>query len=230
YTTGWKSTVPRTSPAPTTSSTTNRKKPVPHVPDAFAPGGKLSFSLEVERIQRELATSARNALVAAAAHDLRSPLNGIQGWAHVLESRVGSESPLVRRALDGIRNGVGQQAQLIGDLTDMLHILNGDMTLHPEVVSLHSVIENVLNGLRDVASARKVVFSFNGADATVWADAGRLTQAVDRVLSHIVRISLEGEQIEVEARAEPHAIVLVVGGRQELVHSTQGQPPRAIKL
>jgi hypothetical protein len=211
------------------TSTTNRKKPVPHVPDALLSGGSAGFRLAVERTQRELAIRARSGLVTAAAHDLRSPLNGIQGWAHVLESRIGSESPLVRRALAGIQNGVEQQAQLIGDLTDMLHIMNASMSLHPEVVSLHGVLQGVLNGMQEATASRRIEFMLNGDDVAVWADPGRLTQAMERVLSHVLR--MEGEKIVVEASATASDASIRIDGQSGLISpAKEGGPRRVIKI
>lgn len=203
---------------------------MPHVPDASLPASPESFPLAVERVQRDLAVKARNALVAAAAHDLRSPLNGIQGWAHVLESRVGSESPLVRRALAGIQNGVEQQAQLIGDLTDMLHIMSASMKLHPEVVSLHGVLQSVLNEVQETAASRKVEFKLSGEDVAVWADPGRLTQAIERILSHVLRIAMEGETVVVTASNGPSDARIAIAGQSGLVSPADDGARRAIKI
>ena len=52
------------------------------------------------------------------AHDLRTPLNAIEAWTHVLEGHLGAASPEALRALEGIREGVRQQARLIEDLLD----------------------------------------------------------------------------------------------------------------
>lgn len=203
---------------------------MPHVPDASLAAGPESFPLAVERVQRDLAVQARNALVAAAAHDLRSPLNGIQGWAHVLESRVGAESPLVRRALAGIQNGVEQQAQLIGDLTDMLHVMNAGMKLHPEQVSLHGVLQSVLNGVQEAAASRKVEFDLGGDDVAVWADPGRLTQAIDRVLSHVLRIAMEGEKIVITASSGASDARIRIAGQSGLVSPAEQGVRRPIKI
>jgi signal transduction histidine kinase len=55
---------------------------------------------------------------AEVAHDLRTPLNAIEAWTHVLESHLGTASPEALRALEGIREGVRQQAQLIDELVE----------------------------------------------------------------------------------------------------------------
>ena len=60
--------------------------------------------------------SPREPRLADAAHELRSPLNAIKTWAHVLESHLPDASPEVRRALDGIRIAIDQQVGVIESL------------------------------------------------------------------------------------------------------------------
>ena len=60
--------------------------------------------------------SARELRLADLAHELRSPLNAIRTWAHVLESQLPSPTPEVRRAIDGIRFAIEQQVRVIESL------------------------------------------------------------------------------------------------------------------
>ena len=55
--------------------------------------------------------------VIAMAHALRSSLNGIHTWAHVLEARLGAdpEAP-VRKALDGIHRAIAAHVRVIESL------------------------------------------------------------------------------------------------------------------
>ena len=50
---------------------------------------------------------------ASVAHELRSSLNGIKSWAHVLENELGDGDATVRRAIAGIMTGVEQQVRII---------------------------------------------------------------------------------------------------------------------
>ena len=55
----------------------------------------------------------------AAAHRLRSSLNGIHTWAHLLEVHLGpSADAPIRRALDGIHAGVRALVLLIENLLE----------------------------------------------------------------------------------------------------------------
>ena len=50
------------------------------------------------------------------AHGLRTPLNSIKSWAHVLEMVIEDPDPMVSRAIEGILLGVEQQARLIAQM------------------------------------------------------------------------------------------------------------------
>lgn len=68
----------------------------------------------------EAATLARDQFLAIVSHELRSPLNGIKSWTHVLENQLQeSDDPTVQRAIAGIMIGVEQQVRLIDDLLDV---------------------------------------------------------------------------------------------------------------
>ena len=61
---------------------------------------------------------ARDQFLAIVSHELRSPLNGIKSWTHVLENELRDADPAIRRALAGIMIGVDHQVRLIDDLLD----------------------------------------------------------------------------------------------------------------
>lgn len=61
----------------------------------------------------DITEPARDQFLATVAHELRSPLNGIKTWAHVLENHLRDGDSTVRRAIDGIMAGVDQQVRLI---------------------------------------------------------------------------------------------------------------------
>jgi CheY-like chemotaxis protein len=52
---------------------------------------------------------------AALAHDLRTPLNAMVGWLHLLKSSKSDNAESVARAMDGLRRAVEQQRALIDE-------------------------------------------------------------------------------------------------------------------
>ena len=71
-----------------------------------------------EEESRAREDARRDEFLAIVSHELRSPLNGIKSWTHVLENLLEDAPPPVRRALAGIMIGVDHQVRLIDELLD----------------------------------------------------------------------------------------------------------------
>ncbi|MDP1153676.1 hypothetical protein, partial [Klebsiella pneumoniae] len=87
---------------------------------------------------------------------LRSPLNGIQNWAYVLESQIAGGAPLMQRALAGIKTGVEQQVRLIEDLLDATRVMSGKLRLTREPFVLRTALERALNSVHALAAERHI--------------------------------------------------------------------------
>lgn len=103
--------------------------------------------------------------VAVVAHELRSPLNGIQSWSHVLEGQLPDGPPLLRRALEGIRTGVEQQVRLLEKLSDAARILGPEPQLTLRELVLRPVLEDALADLK--AKAEPLAAAAAGTRATL---------------------------------------------------------------
>lgn len=143
-----------------------------------------------ERQRAEFATRARDQLLGIVSHDLRSPLNGIQSWANVLETQLPPDaSPITKRALDGIKSGVEQQVRLIEDLLDATRILSGRVNLSNVSVPFLPIVRSAVEGAETDATAReiRIVTELEGTDQSVQGDPERLRQIVAHLLSNAVR-------------------------------------------
>lgn len=169
------------------------------------------------RMQAEAAARARDEFLAIVSHELRSPLNGIQSWTHVLENSLGQEAGPVRRALAGIKLGVQQQVRLIEDLLDATLVMTGKLRLAHEPVGLKGVVQAAIESVRPEAEAKSLtlVSDLPGADVTLDGDADRIQQVVWNLLSNAVKFTPEGGRIEValDQRGRDAAIVVRDNGR-----------------
>jgi len=111
---------------------------------------------QAARAQAEAAALARDEFLAVVSHELRSPLNGIQNWAYVLESQIAGGAPLMQRALAGIKTGVEQQVRLIEDLLDATRVMSGKLRLTREPFVLRAALESALNSVHALAAERHI--------------------------------------------------------------------------
>lgn len=90
------------------------------------------------------------------AHELRSPLQAMDSWVHVLEAVLVDSSPQAGRALAGIRTGVVQQLEILDWLSDVSKLPE----LGPVTADPHSdctvLLESAVGVVADEARLRNV--------------------------------------------------------------------------
>ena len=82
-------------------------------------------------------------LLLAAAHDLRTPLNAMSGWLHLLGNVTSAPSPLFDKAKLGIARAVQQQTALLEQIFETVLATRGELTLHLEAVDFRDMLERV---------------------------------------------------------------------------------------
>ncbi|HEX5126147.1 MAG TPA: PAS domain-containing sensor histidine kinase [Rhodocyclaceae bacterium] len=160
----------------------------------------------------EAAERSRDQFLAMVSHELRSPLNGIQSWAHVLESVVAMDQPLVKRALDGIKTGVRQQTHLIEGLLDATKILGGKLNLATRPYAFNEVVAAALENLHAEANDKNVTMTFNSelSDDRMNGDAERVQLVVWNLLSNAIKFTDSGGDVRITASHDGREICLSV--------------------
>jgi PAS domain S-box-containing protein len=152
---------------------------------------------DAERQARQVAEAANRAkseFLANMSHDLRTPLNGILGYAQLLR-RDPSLTESHHSAIEVIQQSGEQLLTLINDLLDLAKIEAGRLELRPVEFSL----PNFLGGLMDVVtvSARQKGLQFMadfqpGLPARVRADDQCLRRILLNLLSNAVKFTDRG--------------------------------------
>jgi len=168
---------------------------------------------QAARTQAETAIAARDQFLSMLSHELRSPLNGIQSWAHVLESRIDADVPTVARALTGIKTGVQQQVRLIDELLDATHAMSGRLQLSMALEPLAPIVERAVARAGQQAAERGVVLQAElpAGEIRVWGSAERLEQAVGHLLGNAIKFSAAGGRISVRAETSDTEVRIAVG-------------------
>ena len=166
-----------------------------------------SALLERERSARETAESAtlaRDQFLAIVSHELRSPLNGIKSWTHVLANQLRDPEPTVRRALAGIMLGVEHQVRLIDDLLDVTRALSGNLGLVKRAMPLLPVLAAAVESLRASALEKglRVVTEYAIPMDEIHGDADRVRQIFVNLLSNAIKITPRGGSIHVTTGVE----------------------------
>jgi PAS domain S-box-containing protein len=156
---------------------------------------KLVVAEQRLRAEAERANRAKDEFLAIVSHELRSPLNALRGWSHLMATTKPFEPQLVERAAKAIKRNVDHQTRLIDDLLDTSRIVSGKLTIERRAVNL---VEIVLAAL-DAAAAKEIDLRFTPDDATIMVvgDGGRLQQLVSNLLSNAVKFTPERGAVSV---------------------------------
>ena len=150
----------------------------------------------------------RTDLLGFAAHDLRSPLTGIVGFADMIGEDAEPGSDLAD-FVGVIRKDAQRMLSLIDDLLVTAAIDGQGVTLNAAPADLSALVREVVAAYRPRAEAKGQSLRLVGADAPAVAalDVERFREVVDNVVSNAVKYTPPGGAVEVAVRAGPsHAV------------------------
>jgi len=151
------------------------------------------------RAQAEEATRLKDEFLATLSHELRTPMNIIIGWAHLLRAGPLNEQQKLRAA-ESIERAARSQAQLIEDLLDVSRIVTGKFRLKMQDVDIGAVLRMAVESLRLGAHGKQVVLTLSQPEtpAVVRGDADRLQQVFWNLLSNAVKFTPAGGCVDAQ--------------------------------
>jgi PAS domain S-box-containing protein len=166
---------------------------------------------QAARRQAERAVLVRDEFLATVSHELRSPLNAILGWAHLL--KTGSlDAERTQRAIDAITRNAFMQSQLVADILDIQSLTSGKARLRIQDIDLALVVEAALDTVRPVAAAKNIALIpvVDLANTRLPADGDRIQQVVWNLLSNAVKFSPDGGRVKIILRDSGSRVEITV--------------------
>ena len=158
---------------------------------------QLLLVAQAARAEAEAANRSKDEFVAVVAHELRSPLNSIAGWAQLLRTRQ-FDPAVTAKALETIWRNTQIQVQLVEDLLDISRMVQGTLQLNLAPVSWVEVIEAALDTVRPMAEAKQIQLETQFITlAQVKGDFARLQQIVVNLLTNAIKFTPHG-RVEVQ--------------------------------
>ena len=168
------------------------------------------------------ATRMKANFVSMITHELRSPLNAINGYLDlVLTGVAGEVNDQMREFIRRARSGSENLYALIEDLLLISRADAGQWRLNREVISLQDSVEEAVEEMELTASDSEIAITIEGVETLpqIYADQIRLQQVLRNLLSNALRFTPSGGHITITAHATPntftgidaeHAHVLVL--------------------
>jgi len=162
-----------------------------------------AVELEAQNMALLEAGRLKDAFLANMSHEMRTPLNAVTGFAHLLQlNRVGAETPNHANYIRQISESGRHLLELVQTMLDFARTASSEMVFRPEVVSVQTVLEDVAAMLEPKRLAAKVelVVSVDGDLRSVVNDHLRLRQMVLNLTGNAVKFSKPGGTVSLRAR------------------------------
>ncbi len=157
----------------------------------------LAMALDVS--ERHEMEKLRQAFVAMVSHELRTPLSSVSMFLELLEMGVfGGSNEGVAKDLKFASRQTEEVIMLINDLLDLEKLEANKLELVKSECEIEDLIDKAVEAMAPTLDAAEVNLHFEGAEEHVVVDPERITQAVTKMLSSIIRLTPTGEAIVID--------------------------------
>lgn len=161
------------------------------------------------------AIRARDAFLSMAAHELKTPVTSIVGYAQMLQRRMDQDEVVTERIVRSVNTLAAQTHKLhhlVDSLFDLSRIQLGQLTLDRAPVDVPELVQNLIETLQPTLTQH--VLSYVGPSSSetlrIEADAVRLEQALLNLVENAIKYSPNGGTIEVAVEQREAALCIRV--------------------
>ncbi|MBV9791308.1 MAG: GAF domain-containing protein, partial [Chloroflexi bacterium] len=163
--------------------------------------GKIVGAVAVVRdmTQQKALEQLRRDFIAAAAHELKTPITTLKGYAQLALMRLRSniDRPRLQRALQSIDIQADRVVHTVQKLMDVTKMQVGLLDLQPEVIDLAALVKSCVEHTQAMSSRHELSLSAP-EQLEIMADRLRITLVVQNMLDNAIKYSPEGGTIEIE--------------------------------
>jgi signal transduction histidine kinase len=193
-----------------------------------AAGAALAAALAVrlameERSRREI-EEARRRLVAAASHDLRTPLASLRLLVESIDDGVATGETR-DRYLKEIRTHVAVLSDLIDDLFELSRIEAGDISWTMRQVELHDLIGDTVAAMRAPADERgiSIAAELPAGALVASANAEKVQRVLFNLIQNAIRHTPADGSVTVRAHSAPGGVEVEVADSGEGIPAGDGE-------
>lgn len=176
---------------------------------------KAATRLALTREARRLAEEKRRVrfeFVRVLGHELKAPLNAVEGYLRIFAERTLGDFPaaydeMIRRSLDRIDS----MRKLVSDLLDMTRLESGQKERHLAALDLAEVARKAIETLAPDAEKRKIAIELRAPQPVAMAaDRGELEMILNNLVSNAVKYNRDGGRVELRLERQGDKVEISV--------------------
>ncbi len=188
----------------------------PFTPDELkAVVRKTASSLLLQRLARQLEEEKRQVrfqFLSVLSHELKAPLNAIEGYLRILEDRTAGDDlksyeKMVNRSLDRITG----MRKLIFDMLDLTRIESGQKQRVVEPIDVLDAAHKSIENQEPDAKKRNISIKFDAPEKVEMnGDSGELEIIFNNLVSNAVKYNREGGKVDVAVAKDGDIVTVKV--------------------
>jgi signal transduction histidine kinase len=176
---------------------------------------KVADTLILARQARKLAEERRKVrfqFIRVLAHELKAPLNAVEGFLQIVLDKTAGDDPavydqMVERSVVRLR----AMRKMIMDLLDLTRIESGEKVREVSEVDLRAIIDTAVETATPEARERDITIHVEAPETlTLTGDESELEIILNNLLSNAVKYNKDGGRVDLTARADEETITLQV--------------------
>lgn len=175
----------------------------------------LLVTREARRLAREK-SQVRFQLLSVIVHELKAPLNAIQGYLWILKDLPPADDPAVQeKAIDRCLVRIEGMRKLVMDLLDMTRLESGQKRRELARLDLREAARSALDSVAPEAAGRRISLNLDAPDEVpVTADRGEMDIVLNNLVTNAVKYNRDGGRVDVRLSC--------AGGRARVVVADTG--------
>ncbi|MCY9696341.1 ATP-binding protein [Paenibacillus alginolyticus] len=161
-----------------------------------------------DRTEEERIDEMKNEFISIVSHELRTPLASVLGFIEILLHRELSQEKQ-KKYMETINKEAHRLSNLINDFLDLQRMESGRQLYHFSPVNLLPTLQEIAEQWQDKHSHRILIHQ-QETELYVRADADRIRQVFDNLISNAIKYSPEADHIDIHLTVDQGKITIAI--------------------
>jgi signal transduction histidine kinase len=174
------------------------------------------ISNEMEKVQKQMerVDKSKSAFISVAAHELKTPITLIEGYAAMVQDLIReNKGSSVESLMGGMSTGIARLRGIVDDMIDVSMIDNNLLSLNLLPMQITTMMDALSYEYEKAFLERKLTLvrkDFDGNRQWIYADSVRLAQAFRNLINNAIKYTPDGGTITIDGRTLPGFIEVTV--------------------
>ncbi|MCZ8354755.1 MAG: tetratricopeptide repeat protein [Cyclobacteriaceae bacterium] len=159
---------------------------------------------ELSRLNLEV-----NGLINTIVHDLKSPLNNMQGILYLLDSEV-SQNPPAKELINHGNKVIKHGQEIVKQLLELRELEQGNKSIELKKVSIHDLLETLKEEFSPSALKKNIQLETDFVNEEIIIDEDLTKRILRNLVSNAIKFSSFGKSVQIKAKKENSAAVFII--------------------